>query len=78
VPKIGEAANDGDEDPLYCLMSDDQLISEVKVIADHLFVNPEQVIENPTLTPAGEYTMSTNHVLAIIDVKTRGGMNLWS
>jgi hypothetical protein len=81
VPNKGikkEDLADIDEDPMYCLMSDDKLISEVRVTADHLFADPEQVIEHPRITPSGEYAISTNHVMAVINVKTRGGMNLWS
>ncbi len=69
---------DGDEAPMYCLMSDDKLISEVKVTADHLFADPEQVIEQPRVTPSGEPAINPNHVMAIVNVKTRGEVNLWS
>src|SRR5262245_35492988 len=81
IPNRGlkkEDLEDGEEDPMYCLMSDDKLISEVKVTADYLFADPEQVIEHPRVTPSNEYAISTNHVLAVINVKTRGGMNLWT
>ena len=58
----------GDEEPLYCLMTDDKLISELRVTADHLFAEPDQVIENPKVTPAGDYKISKDHVCAIIHV----------
>jgi hypothetical protein len=79
IPKIGEDTADDDPSPLHCLLSDDSLISEVKVTADHLLASPEQVIEHPKTTPDGEYKASTNHVLAVINVKTRGTeRNLWT
>ena len=67
IPKLGEDMS-GDEDPLYCLMTDDKLISELRVTADHLFAEPDQVIENPKVTSAGEYKISKDHVCAIIHV----------
>lgn len=68
LPKHGENS-DGDEDPLYCLLEDDKLVSQLRVIGDHLFAEPEQVIENPKVTPFDEYAASKNHVCAIIHAK---------
>jgi hypothetical protein len=68
LPKPGENM-DGDEDPLYCLLEDDKLVSELRVIGDHLFAEPEQVIEHPKVTPTGVYTANPSHVCAIIHVK---------
>jgi len=65
IPRAGEIA-DGDEDPLYCLMEDDKLVTEIRVLADALLAEPEQIIENPKTNLAGEYTVSPNHVCAII------------
>jgi hypothetical protein len=78
IPVIGEAAEEGDEDPLYCLMSDDKLVYEVKVRADHLFAEPDQCIESPKMTPSGEYKISTNHVIAVVSVTTKGDPAVWS
>lgn len=67
IPVVGENS-DGPEDPLYCLMEDDQLISEVKVVGDHLFAEPDQIIENPKSLPSGDYAISKGHVCAVIHV----------
>ncbi len=72
IPVIGEYAEEGDEDPLFCLMSDDKLVSEIKVTADHLFAEPDQIIENPKTGLAGEPTVNKNHVLCVIGIKTKG------
>lgn len=49
MPKVAEAADlkarfppEDNEMPLYCLLQDDSLISEVKVTADHLLRLPQQ------------------------------------
>lgn len=70
-PNVSENTETDQPEPklIYCLMKDDSLVSEVRVVADHLFASPEQVIESPRITPAGEYAESNNHVLAVIDVK---------
>jgi hypothetical protein len=78
IPVIGENAEEGDEDPLYCLMSDDQRISEVKVTGDYLYADPKQIVESPRETPSGEEVVGRNHVIAVVNIKTRGGMNLYS
>jgi hypothetical protein len=70
IPKVGENS-DGDEDPLYCLMQDDKLVSELRVTADLLLAEPEQVIESPRLNKFGEASTSPNHVLAVINVAVR-------
>lgn len=70
IPKMGENS-DGDEDPLYCLMEDDKLVSELHVTADLLLAEPEQVIENPRINVFGEACASTNHVLAVINIAVK-------
>jgi hypothetical protein len=65
---VSNEYHEGPENPLYCLMQDDKLIYELKVVGDHLLANPEQVIEHPRVTPSGEYTINTNHVCAVIKV----------
>lgn len=47
-----------DENPLYCLLQDDSLISEIKVTTDRLLL-PLEEEEKP------------NHVVLIVHVKTR-------
>jgi hypothetical protein len=42
--ETGNASPDEDERPLFCLLSDDKLISEVKITADKLLLLPEQFI----------------------------------
>ena len=77
MPVNGEVRGDGKENPLYCLMSNDSLVSSVKVVADFLLAPPEQVIEFPKTTPTGEFKRNAGHVIAIIMVRTTGKMNLW-
>jgi hypothetical protein len=36
-----------DENPMYCLMQDDKLVSEVRVLADHLLLLPHTTSLNP-------------------------------
>jgi hypothetical protein len=69
-PRVGENS-EGDEDPLYCLMQDDKLISQLTVTADLLLAEPEQVVENPRINLRGEATTSTNHVFAVINVAVK-------
>lgn len=45
------------------------MISELRVVADHLLPAPEQVIEHPEKTPWDEYKTSENHVYAVIHAK---------
>ena len=52
-------------------MQDDKSVSEVRVVGDHLLAEPNQIIENPRVTPSGEYAVNTNHVCAIIHVTVR-------
>jgi hypothetical protein len=40
--ETGHAVPTADEDPLFCLLEDDKLISEVKVTSDQLLMLPEQ------------------------------------
>lgn len=67
MPHVGENS-DGDEDPLYCLMEDDKLVSELHVTADLLLAEPEQVVENPRVNISGELTTSISHVFAVVKV----------
>ena len=70
IPLVGEYC-EGDEEPLYCLLEDDKLVAELKVTADLLLPQPEQVIENPRITLSGEYSASVNHALALIHVMVK-------
>ena len=63
-----------DPNPFYCLMESDKLVSEIKIVADHLFATPSQVVEDPRKTPQGEYVTSSNHVCAVIHAKIYGDM----
>ena len=38
---------DGDEDPLYCLMEDDKLLTELKLVGDLLLPAEDQLITVP-------------------------------
>jgi hypothetical protein len=40
--ETGGATPEADEDPFYCLLSDDRLITEVRVIDDQLLVLPHE------------------------------------
>jgi hypothetical protein len=70
IPKVGEFC-DGEENPLYCLLEDDKLVGELKVTADLLLSTPEQVIENPRITPFGEYAANVNHTLTMMHVRVK-------
>ena len=70
IPQVGQFC-EGDEEPLFCLLEDDKLVAEIKVTADLLLPQPEQVIENPRVTLAGEYAASVNHALALIHVMVK-------
>lgn len=52
----GEKGKEGDE-PIYCLLEDDQLISEVRIVTDHLLMLPHSREFNP------------NDVFLVVDVK---------
>jgi hypothetical protein len=52
----GEEGTDGDE-PIYCLLEDDRLISEVRIVTDHLLLLPHSKEFHP------------NDVFLVIDVK---------
>ncbi len=69
IPQHNECS-EGDEDPLYVLMEDDELISGLTVTADLLLADPEQVIKDPR-NIFGEIVEKPNHVLALIDVAIR-------
>ena len=47
IPLSGEDVKDIGENPPYCLMSSDDLITEVRVTGDFLFSPPVQIIETP-------------------------------
>ena len=69
---------DGDEDPLYCLMEDDKLLTELKLVGDLLLPAEDQLItvpedteedsENPWKLKLGE-----QHAVVIIHVKVKVG-----
>jgi hypothetical protein len=67
IPKVNEY-QDGDENPLYCLLEDDKLVAELRVTADLLMAPPEQIVENPKINKFGEETVRINHALAMIHV----------
>ena len=52
----GEKGKDGDE-PIYCLLEDDRLISEVRILTDHLLMLPHSK------------EFHANDVFLVIDVK---------
>jgi hypothetical protein len=59
--QTGGATPDPDEDPFFCLLEDDKLVSEIKITADQLLMLPEQYIDN---TRSGEVVDRLNTLLA--------------
>ena len=57
LSETGNATPQADETPFYCLLSDDKLISEVRVTADQLLMLPDQK------------TVRANDAFALIHVK---------
>jgi hypothetical protein len=63
---------DGPENPLCCVMEDDKLISEIRVLADYLFADPEQLVHDPKISAfTGEYKIKENHVIAVVHVTVK-------
>lgn len=67
IPTVGEYCQ-GDENPLYCLLENDNLVSELKVTADLLMCPPEQIVHSPNVNIYGEQTVKDIHALALIHV----------
>lgn len=65
IPRANDYS-EGDEDPLYCLLENDSLISDLRVTADLLMAPPDQVIEKPNVF--GEFQEEVQRVVAIIHV----------
>jgi hypothetical protein len=65
----------GDENPLYCVLEDDKLISELRVVGDFLFAPPDQVVQSPRINVlSNEPSLNEAHVYAVINIaikKTR-------
>ena len=71
MPKAGENY-EAEENPLYVVLEEDQLISEIKITADHLFATPDQLVAHPKISQhTGEPTVRDNHAVAIIHVKVK-------
>lgn len=66
IPHVGECS-DGEENPLYCLLEDDKLISEIRVVAD-LLLPPENQLVDRLPEEAG---VGQNHVLAIVQANVK-------
>lgn len=63
---------DGPEDPLYCLLENDSLVSELRVAVDYLLCPPDQVIASPKISEyTDEPTASPSHVMALIAVAVK-------
>jgi hypothetical protein len=54
---MGAVPVDVDEDPMYCLLEDDSLITEVRIVTDQLLLLPRETEAHP------------NDVFLVIDVK---------
>jgi hypothetical protein len=71
IPSAAEIV-EGPENPLCCVMEDDKLISEIRVLADYLFADPEQLVHSPKMSPVtGEYKIKENHVIAVVHVTVK-------
>lgn len=71
IPTAAEGFS-GPENPLCCVMEDDRLISEIRVLADYLFADPEQLVHDPKVSPStGEYKIKENHVIAVVHVTVK-------
>jgi hypothetical protein len=55
--EVRGATGQEDEEPIYCLLEDDRLVSEVRVVSDHLLLLPR------------EQQVNANDVFMVIDVK---------
>jgi hypothetical protein len=72
-PELNDAKN-GDEDPLYCLVEDDNLITELKLVGDLLLPTEDQLIAPPTCRDedhSDRAMLGQQHALALIHVKVR-------
>lgn len=71
IPKPNENY-EGPENPLCCVMEDDRLVSEIRVVGDYLFADPEQIVHSPKTSPiTGEYKIRENHVITIVHVTVK-------
>jgi hypothetical protein len=67
IPQANEYC-DGEENPLYCLLENDNLVSELRVTADLLMCPPEQIVHDP-LNVFGELQEIRDiHTIALIHV----------
>jgi hypothetical protein len=66
IPKVGEFC-EGPEDPLFCLLEDDRLISEVHLRGDTLLASPSQLVS--VVDTDEEAHVGQNHAIAVIHVK---------
>jgi hypothetical protein len=66
VPDTAEGLGESSDEPIYCLLEDDRLISEIKVVSDQLLLLP------------GEKTVTENDVFLVISVVVESpASNLW-
>jgi hypothetical protein len=71
IPSADEVV-EGPENPLCCVMENDKLVSEIRVLADYLFADPEQLVHSPKMSLfTGEYKIKENHVIAIVHVTVK-------
>jgi hypothetical protein len=67
IPQVGEHC-EGEENPLFCLLENDNLVSEIRVTADLLMCPPEQIVNDPKTNVFGDTTVRDTHALALIHV----------
>lgn len=60
---------EGDENPLYCLMDNDKVISDLRVTADLLLSPAEQVIERTNVF--GEFQEAVQHAFVVVKVQVK-------
>jgi len=65
VPR-GNDHCEGDEDPLYCLVENDSLISDLRVTADLLLAPPPEQVREANVF--GEFEEAAQHAFAVIHV----------
>jgi hypothetical protein len=71
LPQANQYCDD-EEDPLYCLLENDSLVSELRVTVDYLLCPPDQVIKGPKISEyTGEPTVSASHAIALIGVAVK-------
>jgi len=61
----------GSANPLYVLLEDDKLVSELRVTADLLMAPPEQIVESPKIDIYGQETVKVNHAVCLIHVQVK-------